>query len=413
MDSIAGLLQAYLNRVVHDPEHAVLDLQKLPEEFQEFGKSLVYFSECVTETVALANAIAKGNLGIALPPPSNEMAAPLKALHASLKHLTWQTQQVAKGDYQQRVDFMGDFSEAFNVMVVQLEQQRLALLDQIHTLRQNRSLYEMLEGQIEQRIIVTDMDTSKILFVSREMDGAMTVANGETKLCHWLQEQTETMKGKHEKYVTELELPDNDTVLHYSVSIHPLRWGQHNALAFVLMDISTEREQLKSLQSIANIDTLTQLGNRRYGMEVMEKWLSEGRDFVLCFVDIDNLKFVNDWYGHTEGDQYIICVAAAMREFSSDAVVCRIGGDEFMLLAENWNPGMAEERLEMLRTRLVGRSGSYERSVSYGVIHVGPDNILQASDLLSAADEKMYECKRAYKLRQKSRVINCKAKLSI
>ncbi len=413
MNSIAGLLQNYLNNVVYDPEQAVLDLHKLPEEFQEFGKSLVYFSECVMETGALAKGIAQGNLNIGLPPPGNEMAAPLKALHASLKHLTWQTQQVAKGDYRQRVDFMGDFAEAFNVMVEQLEQQRLALLDQIHTMRQSRSLYEMLAGQIEQRIIVTDLDTSEILFVSREMDDGMADEDYGNKLYQWIKQQTEEMQEKHEIYITELELPDKDKVHHYSVSVHPLCWNQHKTLAFVLTDISPEREQLKKLQNIANVDTLTQLCNRRYGMEVLEEWLSEGRNFVLCFVDIDNLKFVNDWCGHTEGDEYIICIADAMREFSPDAVVCRIGGDEFMLLVENWNPEVAAQRLEMLRNQLIACNGPYERSVSYGVIPVGPDNTLQASELLSAADEKMYEYKRAYKLQQKNKLRNYKTENGI
>lgn len=408
MNTIAGLLQDYLNCVVHDPEHAVLDLQKLPEEFQEFGSSLVYFSECVMETAALAQAIAKGNLSIELPLPSNEMAAPLKDLHASLKHLTWQTQQVAKGDYQQRVDFMGDFSAAFNVMVEQLEQRRLALLDQIHMMRRDRSLYEMLAGQIEQRIIVTDMDTSKILFVSREMDGAIVGGNCETKLCQWLKKQTRAMKEQDEIYVTELELLDKESVLHYSVSIHPLHWSQQKVLAFVFMDISREREQMKKLQNIANMDTLTQLYNRRYGIEVMEKWLSAGRHFILCFLDIDNLKFVNDRYGHGEGDEYIIQVSAALNEFFPEAVICRIGGDEFMLLAENWNSEGAREGMEMLRNRLNDCKASYECSISYGIISVGSDNTLQVSDLLSAADEKMYEYKRAYKLRKRDRPLDHK-----
>lgn len=401
MDSVVGLLQDYLNHVIHDPENAVLDLRKLPEEFREFGKSLVTFSENAMETGEMAKSIAKGSLNIELPSSDNEMAAPLKSLHASLKHLTWQTQQVAKGDYRQRVDFMGDFSEAFNTMVEQLEQQRLALLDKIRTMVQSRSLYEMLAGQIEQRVIVTDADTSEILFVSRERNGAPVDESREAELFQWLKRQTEAMKGKGEICVTELELTHSESVQHYSVSIHPLLWNHHNAFTFVLTDISTQTEQLKKLQSIANIDTLTQLYNRRYGMEVLENWLSERRNFVLCFIDIDNLKSVNDRYGHPEGDRCITCVSGIMREFSPEAVLCRIGGDEFMLLAENWNQEATENRLEALRSQMIGRSRSYELSISYGVLPVEGGQSHQASDLLSAADERMYEYKRAYKLRER------------
>jgi signal transduction histidine kinase len=52
------------------------------------------------------------------------LAGALKGLHANLRHLTWQTQQVAAGDFKQRVDFLGEFSTAFNSMVVALNQAR-------------------------------------------------------------------------------------------------------------------------------------------------------------------------------------------------------------------------------------------------------------------------------------------------
>jgi signal transduction histidine kinase/FixJ family two-component response regulator len=101
-----------------------LDTECLPEDFRELGQGLQYFAECVKETLALANSLSKGNLKLKLPPSSNNMAAPLKELYASLKHLAWQARQVAAGDYTQRVDFMGDFSNAFNTMIEQLERQR-------------------------------------------------------------------------------------------------------------------------------------------------------------------------------------------------------------------------------------------------------------------------------------------------
>lgn len=399
MDSVAELLLSYVKNTIYGLEQSDLDLGKLPDEFQDFGKALIHFTECIAENIELAKAMSKGNLDVKLPPPENEMADPLKNLHATLKHLTWQAQQVAKGDYQQRVDFMGDFAEAFNIMVEQLDQQRLALLDEIRTLVQNKSLYETLAGQIAQWIIVTDAETGERLFISREMEDALLGKDCEAELYQWLKKQTKEMKGKDEIHITELELSGNDGMQYYSVSIHHLHWNQHNALAFVLTDISLERERLRKLQSIADLDTLTQCYNRRRGMEILDCWLAENKNFILCFADIDNLKYVNDRFGHMEGDQYIIQVSNKMREFSPDAIICRIGGDEFMLLAENWRADVAKKRLEVLRSQMNARNDGtnilyeYERGISYGVIAVEPDNILQASELLSAADEKMYEYK--------------------
>jgi C4-dicarboxylate-specific signal transduction histidine kinase len=63
-----------------------------------------------------SSALASGNLEES-PLPRNLLASPFKQLHAALRHLTWQTERIAKGDYSQRVHFMGDFSNAFNSMV--------------------------------------------------------------------------------------------------------------------------------------------------------------------------------------------------------------------------------------------------------------------------------------------------------
>ena len=119
LQSVADALFHYLKNVIYDYENAFLDIEKLPPQFQTFGKVLVFYCKMVNDVKALAYELASGNLNCELPPSGNEIAAPLKSLHASLKHLTWQSQQAAQGDYNQRVDFMGDFSRAFNSMVEQ------------------------------------------------------------------------------------------------------------------------------------------------------------------------------------------------------------------------------------------------------------------------------------------------------
>lgn len=144
-----------------------------------------------------------------------------------------------------------------------------------------------------------------------------------------------------------------------------------------------------------------------YCMKVLDEWLAEGKTFILCFIDINNLKYVNDRFGHTEGDRYIVCVSNILCEFSEEAIVCRIGGDEFMLLIQNWSLDAVQGRLEVLQNQLAGfnrhPSTSYDHSMSYGAIAVGSDNTLLANDLLNAADEKMYEYKRAYKKRNRNK----------
>ena len=127
---VAEILFNYLHDIIYKPSEASLDIECLPEAFGDFGRGLQYFGSILSEMRTLAKELANGNLNCTLPSRTNEIASPLKTLHASLRHLTWQTQQVAMGDYKQRVSFMGDFSTAFNNMIEQLEQRQKITLDE-------------------------------------------------------------------------------------------------------------------------------------------------------------------------------------------------------------------------------------------------------------------------------------------
>jgi hypothetical protein len=91
--------------------------------------------------------LSKGKLeDVRVPPTKNFLASPFKELHSHLQHLTWQAKQVAHGDYTQRVDFMGDFSEAFNFMIVSLNNSEKMLNRKIEELEKALSHIKTLEG---------------------------------------------------------------------------------------------------------------------------------------------------------------------------------------------------------------------------------------------------------------------------
>ncbi|NOX26146.1 MAG: hypothetical protein GXP59_08575 [Deltaproteobacteria bacterium] len=90
--------------------------------------------------------LSRGELSGIRIQPNNFLGSPFKALHSRLVHLTWQAGQVANGDYQQRIDFMGDLSEAFNSMVVELAGKEKALKKKIEELERANSLIKHLEG---------------------------------------------------------------------------------------------------------------------------------------------------------------------------------------------------------------------------------------------------------------------------
>lgn len=90
------------------------------EDIGELVKLFNMIADNVKELFYFSTALASGDFDAENPKKSNFMAAGLKELRSRLYHLTWQAQQVAKGDYQQKVDFMGDFSIAFNNMAEKL-----------------------------------------------------------------------------------------------------------------------------------------------------------------------------------------------------------------------------------------------------------------------------------------------------
>lgn len=90
--------------------------------------------------------LSKGELAEINISPKNFFGSPFKELHSRLLHLTWQANQVANGDYSQRVDFMGDFSEAFNNMIFSLDNHEKMLKNKIDELEQALSHITKLEG---------------------------------------------------------------------------------------------------------------------------------------------------------------------------------------------------------------------------------------------------------------------------
>ena len=412
MDTGTKLLFDYLRDVIYDPENAKLDLDSLSEDLCEIGKGMQYFADCVTEMTSFAKSLAKGELDVKPPSPQNEIAAPLKTLHATLKHLSWQAKQVAQGDYKQRIDFMGEFAQAFNTMTEQLEFQRETLLKEIENrrqkaqaLEQSNNLFEAVTTQISQWILVIDTTTSDWLYLNHDIESVINDPQSEPVLRLWINQQAKSRFEDRIPYTTKFELPGADGIQYFLVEIYPLTWYEHDSLAFVFSDISVESKQMQNLQNAAYTDKMTKLFNRLYGMQILSKWVDDKIPFMLCFADMDNLKYVNDRFGHLEGDKYIISVAKALQSFSPDAVLCRVGGDEFMLLAKGWHIDDAKNQMERLREDLAD-SGSaegvlYNQSFSFGFTEVGPDNSLTMSEILRTADERMYEYKRLHKMKRK------------
>lgn len=103
-----------------------------------------------------------------------------------------------------------------------------------------------------------------------------------------------------------------------------------DGLALVLTDVTRHRLQLEEIERVAVRDGLTGLGNRSHFVRQLEAALRTGPDCVVGFADIDQFKGINDRYGHMVGDEVLRDLAQHMVDaLPAEAIVCRVGGDEF------------------------------------------------------------------------------------
>lgn len=156
------------------------------------------------------------------------------------------------------------------------------------------------------------------------------------------------------------------------------------------------------LGSLALRDDLTDLYNRRGFMAIAERQLKLarrcGKGMLLLFVDVDNLKRINDTYGHGEGDRALRRVSDALgHTFRDSDLIARIGGDEFVVLATEGSGQAGTTIRDRLRKYLQpkGDSDSCTISLSLGDARYDPRKDEPLRVLLAQADSNMYAEKRA------------------
>jgi diguanylate cyclase (GGDEF)-like protein len=176
---------------------------------------------------------------------------------------------------------------------------------------------------------------------------------------------------------------------------------------FSMVEAITERNRLESsLRKMALTDDLTKLYNRRGFFLLGEQYLELSkrlrRNSILLYIDVDNMKWINDNLGHSEGDRALMEVASILRKTSRKSdVLARIGGDEFALLGletgSNSYNALIERIKEKIEYRNRRRSLPYRLSLSIGVAICDPNNPSSLKALLEEADKNMYEEKRRKK----------------
>lgn len=159
------------------------------------------------------------------------------------------------------------------------------------------------------------------------------------------------------------------------------------------------QEYTREIKTEAQKDALTGLWNRNYTIDFLNDFLTDKRHSGCFFmIDIDGFKGINDSYGHIAGDNVILQLAEVLRGIiRSDDIICRIGGDEFVIFFKNaatreFATSKAEEIIMYLDRNLLSPDHDNHISVSIG-ISIAPYDGTDFATLYNKADKALYHVK--------------------
>jgi diguanylate cyclase (GGDEF)-like protein/PAS domain S-box-containing protein len=176
-----------------------------------------------------------------------------------------------------------------------------------------------------------------------------------------------------------------------------------NAVTVISKDVTDYKIIEEKLHDLSLTDELTGLYNRRGFFAVAGQFLKLARrqkeGTFMLYADIDNLKEINDTFGHKEGDLVLIETANILkRNYRESDVIARIGGDEFVIIpfgTAKDNIGIITSRFEKSIEAYNAKSNrEYSLSLSYGLAYYDPEKPCSLDELLIQADNTMYEHKK-------------------
>lgn len=175
----------------------------------------------------------------------------------------------------------------------------------------------------------------------------------------------------------------------------------------VVQDVTRQTIEKKKIEYERDYDITTGLLNRRaYYQEVAKKFQRKSKLKISAFVmlDLDNLKYVNDTYGHDFGDDYIKTAANALKKFKDyDALVSRLSGDEFNIFLSGFNSKdeirkiINEVRNELINSYCILLDGSHFKIRASAGVSWYPENSESYEQLMKYADFAMYTIKNSVK----------------
>lgn len=332
------ILYEYLKGIRSGPEVPSLDINELDENYRDFGHELLQTGE---ELIA------------------------------------YKKREQQFEEEKQRIQIRADMIEGYNELLVAMLSKR------------------------DEWLLVVDMESKEILYCNKRKQFGRS-DNHFCKTCkNRLTFHPELLSWKDDEQYSVWEMSGEDDT-NYRITSFPIELKERSSYVHIIVDITEEKRMAHNLTSKAYHDPGTGIKNRLFFEEYMEIILRDKQQATLCYLDLDGLKYVNDKYGHLEGDMYIQNFVEIIRkDFRSGDTFARIGGDEFCLVLTGNMKELLDRKLEEILTEFQESDFSeYQCSFSFGVVDIpGAANTMTLDEILQKADALMYECKRKNKER--------------
>lgn len=212
--------------------------------------------------------------------------------------------------------------------------------------------------------------------------------------CNTVRLKTVFLKVLEDQMVNHVEftLETANTKLYYEARIIPMECQE---IFVIIRDITERKLAEEQLVYYSMFDPLTSLYNRAYfenEMHRMEYFAMNPTGLIIC--DVDNLKVVNDTYGHDRGDELLKEVARVLKQsMRKNDIIARIGGDEFAILLPDSDAAAVEATCQRVRDTITAYNNAASGiflSISMGSAH-WKSKIQKLDDVFKEADDKMYK----------------------
>jgi len=188
--------------------------------------------------------------------------------------------------------------------------------------------------------------------------------------------------------------------------------GSLESVLAISRDITDRKKLEEQLRTASITDELTGLLNRRgfliFAQKHFEVAKRNKRPFSILYLDLNEMKKINDEFGHKEGDQALIDISNILKKsFRASDIIARIGGDEFTVLISEpprseLERTVAQHIQDNLRVHNEQTEKGYKLSGSMGMVHYDPEHPSSVEELLARADELMYEHKQHRELKSET-----------